>query len=227
MRKFLLVIGFGFVALRVAAQSPEVSPTDLYGQLTGRTVLCAALPLPALTSIKSQIQADTNKAVEVIETELAKYGIECVRDGEKFVRWLPTGWRDTAMGAELAKLKPPTNNPASAPARTGEMSFPNISIDQVMKIYSQLSNRTLVHPADLPPITIHLKSQGPLSTDEAIYAFKTLFILNGYVVVEDDDKSAELVPIRRVPTSRANPPESPTNGTPPTVPPTPHPGANH
>lgn len=227
MRKFLSLIGIGLFALRVAAQSPEVSPTDLYGQLTGRTVLCAALPLPALTSIKSQIQADTNKAVEVIETELAKYGIECVRDGEKFVRWVPIGWKDTAMGAELAKLKPPTNNPSAAPARTSEMSFPNISIGQVLEIYSQLSNRTLVHPADLPPITIHLKSQGPQSTDEAIYALKTLFILNGYVVVEEGDKSAELVRIRSSLASRAKPPKSPTNGPSSGGPYTPHPGVNH
>jgi hypothetical protein len=65
---------------------------DIYGELTGKTILRDA-SIPKLpVSLTPDLLKDTNRAIAVIEAELAKGGIEAVADGEKFVRLPRAGW---------------------------------------------------------------------------------------------------------------------------------------
>ncbi len=176
---------------------------DLYSILTGRTVLSVPLP-PQVVSVTTQIPADTNSAITFIEGELAKHRIECVPEGDKFVKFLPTYWKDTPLKTSLARVKPLAKGSAKSPV--GTINFPSAPLDQVLDMYSQVRNRTILHSA-LPAVAIHLASQQPLTREELIYALETTLALNNMAVVEDGEKFVQVVPIYLVSQVQARSPK--------------------
>jgi hypothetical protein len=167
---------------------------DTYGQLTGKTVL-KPMGLPALPdSIIAGLPADKTNAIAKIEGALSEQGLELVQDGPHFVRVLrKDAWGSLTNaplhGAELAVWSP------NAVFPFGMIDFSNADLNQVLSIYAELSQRTVLRPITLPAPTVSLKTQCALSKEEVLYAFATVLALNGICVVDDGPKFVQVVPI--------------------------------
>jgi len=80
----------------------------------------------------------------------------------------------------------------------GVINFPAADLKEVLKIYSELVNRTVLQPANLGSPQITLKTQTPLTKREAIQAFEAVFALNGISMVNVGDKFVKVVPAAQV-----------------------------
>jgi hypothetical protein len=167
---------------------------DIYGNLTGKTVLMpSALPrLP--DSIIADLPADKTNAIAKIEGALSEQGLEVVQDGPHFVRVVRKEARSSLTnaplrGAELAKSKAQEVTPP------GMISFIQADLNQVLTIYAALSQRTVLRPATLPAPTVRLTSQCALSKEEVLYAMTTVFALNDICMVDDGAKFVQVVPM--------------------------------
>lgn len=76
----------------------------------------------------------------------------------------------------------------------GMIKFQNTDLAQVLQIYGELVNRTVLRPATLPAPTISLTTQTPLTRREAMDALKTVLWLNGIAVEDFGDKFVKVVP---------------------------------
>ena len=81
----------------------------------------------------------------------------------------------------------------------GTINFPATDLNQVLQIYSELVNRTVLRPANLPAPLITLKTQTPLTKKEAIQAFDAVLAMNGITMINVGDKF-----VKAVPTTQAN-----------------------
>lgn len=76
----------------------------------------------------------------------------------------------------------------------GEIYFPAVKIDDVLKIYAELVGRTVLRPTALPAPEITLKTQTPLTRKEAIQAIDSVLALNGITMIPSGDKFVKAVP---------------------------------
>jgi hypothetical protein len=189
---------------------------EVYGRLTGKTVLAPAA-LPALPdSIVPDSLADTNKAIAAIEAALAEKDLEVVYDGPHFVRVFPKGSRDSITNAPLrgAELAPAKSQEGASqgqhPLPEGMIDFYGADLLQVLDIYGMLRNRTILRPAILPAPVIRLKTAGGLTCEEGLYAVETVLALNGISIVDDGPKFVQVVatPQRAQVTTRSPEPEA-------------------
>ena len=74
----------------------------------------------------------------------------------------------------------------------GEIDFPNIGVDQVLEVYGQLVQRTVLH-AQLPAATISLKTETPLTTSEVVQALNSVLAMNGITMINVEDKFVKAV----------------------------------
>jgi len=76
-------------------------PLDVYGNLTGKTVLMPSA-LPFLSdAIISDLPTEKTNAIARIESELSKRGIAVVQDGPHFVRVSPENQRGFMTNVSL------------------------------------------------------------------------------------------------------------------------------
>jgi general secretion pathway protein D len=88
----------------------------------------------------------------------------------------------------------------------GMINFPATDLNQVLQIYAELVNRTVLRPANLPAPLITLKTQTPLSKKEAIQAFDAVLAMNGITMINIGEKF-----VKAVPTAQANQEGAPIN----------------
>jgi hypothetical protein len=184
---------------------------DIYGSLTGKTVLMpSAMPLLP-DSAPSDLPPDKTDAIASIERALSEKSLEVVQDGPHFVRVFPREARDTLTnaplrGAELAVSKgSATNAPfpgAGVETAKGQETMPQGMIDfssadlrKVLEIYGIMRQRTVLRPATLPAPLIRLKAQPGLSLEEGVYAVETVLALNGICMVDDGASFVQVVPL--------------------------------
>jgi hypothetical protein len=169
-------------------------PLDVYGSLTGKTVLMPS-GLPRLPdAVIADPPSDKTNAIARIERALSEQGLEVVQDGPHFVRVFRKEARASLTnaplrGAELAGAKGQESLPP------GGINFTQADLNQVLSIYSMLSQRTILRPVTLPAPTVSLKTQCALTKEEALYAFETVLALNGICVVHDGTKFVQVVPM--------------------------------
>ena len=164
-------------------------PLDIYGSLTGKTVLMPSA-LPALPDLPP----DTTNAIASIERALSERGIEVVQDGPHFVRVFRKEARDSLTnaplrGAELAASRGQETLPQ------GMIDFSRADLNQVLSIYAAMRQRAILRPATLPAPVISLNAQLGLSLEEAAYAVATVLALNGICVVDDGARFVQVVPM--------------------------------
>ena len=95
----------------------------------------------------------------------------------------PTG----APGAPVAAAKPQEEV-------VGPFNFDNMPLGQVLDIYSELVNRTILRPANLPTTTfITLKTRGTLTRSEGITAIEAVLAMNGFTIIPIGDKFVKVV----------------------------------
>lgn len=169
-------------------------PLEVYGNLTGKTVL-APSALPFLSdAIISDLPTEKTNAIARIESELSKQRLAVVHDGPHFVRVFPEKQRGfltnvSLRGAELAVAKPQETMAA------GLIKLIGVELDQVLPMYAAISRRTVLRPAHLPQTVVRLKSTCPLNREETVYAMATVLALNGIAVVEDGERFVQVVPM--------------------------------
>jgi hypothetical protein len=185
---------------------------DMYGNLTGKTVLRpTALPrLPE--AIVADLPSDKTNAIAHIERALAEQGLEVVQDGPHFVRVFSKGMTGSLTnaplrGAELAGLKRQETTNSQETIPSGMIEFVLADLNQVLSIYAFMSQRTVLRPISLPSPAVSLKTQCALSKEEALYAFTTVLALNGIRVAEDGAKFVQMVPMPSQVITGAPPPE--------------------
>ncbi len=76
----------------------------------------------------------------------------------------------------------------------GMIDFRAVDVNQVLQLYAEWVNRTVLRPATLPAPTITLKSQTPLTRREAIQALDAVLALNGISMINVGDKFVKAVP---------------------------------
>jgi len=173
-------------------------PLDVYGSLTGKTVLMPTALPPLPDSIIAGVPPDKANAIARIEKALSEQGLEVLQDGPHFVRVFPKQARDSLTnaplrGAELAGTKGSEASKGQEVLGPGMVHFMNADLSQVLGIYAQMSQRTILRPITLPAPTFNLKTQSVLTKDEVLYAFETVLALNGICVVHDGAKFAQVV----------------------------------
>jgi hypothetical protein len=167
---------------------------DVYGQLTGKTVLMPS-GLPRLPdSIIADLPADKTNASARIERALSEQGIEVVQDGPNFVRIFRKEARESLTNAPLrgAKLASSKGQETAGP---GMINFGGADLNQVLSIYASVSQRTVLRPTTLPAPTIKLRTRTALTRQEALYAIGTVLALNGICLVDDGAKFVQAVPM--------------------------------
>ncbi len=213
---FAVILLLGWNALTAIAQ-PQPPPargrstTDealhLYARLTGRTVLRPGF-LPRLPeSIAPRVSADTNSAIDFIESVFATNQIEILRVGQLFAWVLPEGWKETPLAAQLARIKPPTVRESAATAdeqslaallQPGDIDLQDMPLEQLVQvIYPELRNRTVLRPSELARVGVRFWTQSSMTKEEAIYALNVMLAMNGVAVIDDGDKFVQIVPLPR------------------------------
>jgi general secretion pathway protein D len=94
---------------------------------------------------------------------------------------------------------PDANTPADANAATNEVAgitynWTSMDISQVLEVYSELVNRTLLHAGGLPAGQISLVTRTPLTKSEAKQALEAVLAMNGVIVVPIGTKFVKVVP---------------------------------
>ncbi len=178
----------------LAPLSAGADGLEVYGDLIGKAVLRPATLPPLGDSITENLPKDKTNAVAAIEQALARRGLEVLQDGPHFVRVFPKNDQGFLTNAPLRGRELATRKDREA-LPTGMVDFQDADLAQILDIYTQLSQRTVLRPATLPAPTFKLRSRGAVSREEVLYAMATLLALNGICVVEDGAKFVQVVPI--------------------------------
>jgi len=96
-----------------------------------------------------------------------------------------------AVAPGTIQIPPPvtaTNSPPEEIIPPGMIDFRQADLNQVLQLYAELVNRTVLRPAALPAPQIVLKTQTPLTKREAIQALDAVLGMNGIVMVNIADK---------------------------------------
>jgi general secretion pathway protein D len=87
-----------------------------------------------------------------------------------------------------------TNAPEEETLPPGLINFQQADLNQVLQLYAEWVNRTVLRPATLPAPTITLKTQTPLTRREAVQALDAVLALNGITMVNAGDKFVKALP---------------------------------
>jgi general secretion pathway protein D len=110
---------------------------------------------------------------------------------------------DAAAPAEAAAAVKPAPAPVVEPRvppvpppekAVYEYNLQAADLNQVLQLYAELVNRTILRPANLGAAQFTLKTQTPLTKTEAIQAFDAVFAMNAIAIILVDDKFAKAVP---------------------------------
>jgi hypothetical protein len=197
-----------FFAVTCLLAPASADTLDVYGNLLGKTILApSALPsLPDWTI--SDLPPDKTNAIAFLENEFSKKGISVVQDGPSFVRLLRSGeWQAGLSNAPLrgAQLRA---SPTKEMIPAGAVNFPGTDLTQVLNVYAELKNRTILRPRFLPSPSVRFKNQCPLTREELVYALETVLALNGISTVDDGQAFVQIVPTQLLSQVNTNAPKA-------------------
>jgi hypothetical protein len=179
------------------ARSNADTVLDLYAELTGLTVLGPAAFPELPVALISAITQNTNQAVSLIEGELRNGNFEILRKANLFAVVVPVGFTNRAAGKRLENIAAPIAE-AGYRIPAGAVNLTGADINQVLAIYGELVNRTILCQAILAAPPLRFRTQKALSKDQVVYGFKLLLALNGIAVIEDGRNFLEVVPVDQV-----------------------------
>jgi general secretion pathway protein D len=91
------------------------------------------------------------------------------------------------------------NVPPEETIAAGIIDFRGAPLEQVLTVYANYVNRTILRPAVLPAPSIYLTTQTALTKRELIEALDAVLGMNGIGVINVGDKFAKAVPLQQVP----------------------------
>jgi len=176
----------------------------LYAEFAGRTILRPGLPKHSFTLAASP--SNQAEAALVIEKALAEQELISMADGERFLMVLPkalaanarphsSALKSKSIGAQHAPGGPnQSGNDELIPE--GGINFVNVDLFEAAKIYVEYLGRKLErNPTPGVRGFIRIKTQTPLTREEACYALETLFNWQGAKLVPASEDLIRLVPI--------------------------------
>jgi type II secretory pathway component GspD/PulD (secretin) len=174
---------------------------EIYQRLVGRTLLLSsAIRQGARLSLRMDEPAPAEELAKAIEKALD--GLVFHPDGEKFIVVGREGDFEK-LTPELREVARKLPHPPGAQSgegtrvKTGQpeqlipagmINFQNTDLNQVLQIFQELINRTLLHPAALAGSGILLRTQTPLTRAEANYALCATLALDGLSFVDVGDR---------------------------------------
>lgn len=165
---------------------------DIYGELTKRMVLRSPAAQNIKVSLRSQTELTRTEAQWLLEAALSIGGIALVPEGEKFVFALP-------LTRTVAAPKVPANPLAAEvkgePFVAGALKFEQANGSQALAIYAELIGRKPVNTG-VPPLSMSLRNQIPLTRAEVLYALDAMAALNHlrFVAAGDQQVTLEAIP---------------------------------
>jgi hypothetical protein len=176
------------VALEDAAMDATL---QVYGWLAQRTLL--RHPFLPETSFNLAATATTQaEAASALKAALAQAGMISINDGDKFLMLVPPSEADKVQ-PHSAKLKE-SDQSEFHPA--GFINFPGTDLNQVTPIYAELAGQQLDRTslaAGVAQGKIHLRMVTPMTRNEALYAFETLYAWRGLKLAPAGDGKVKLV----------------------------------
>jgi len=170
---------------------------EIYQRLVGRTLLFSgAITQGARLSLRMDPPAAAVELANGLENALD--GLVFHPDGEKFTvigregdfEKLTPELHQFARNLKLSNPVPPgaqtSHSEDTVPA--GMLNFQNTDFFQVLQIFQELVNRTLLRPARLSGSGVYLKTQTPLTRQDAVYALCAVLALDGLSFVDLGDK---------------------------------------
>lgn len=163
---------------------------DIYGDLTGRTVLHSGELVNRKLRGDFALPADTNRAIALIEGEFRNLGFDLITS-EIFVRVLPVDRTNSPLATQLAAIGPaPAHDSGCA---TNTINFPSLYLDDFLSVYPEMADRNVIHSSRLSSVPIGLHTRRSLTAAELCYAFDTVLALDGIAVVRDGEKFLQIV----------------------------------
>jgi len=167
----------------------------LYVALANRTVLRPA-QLPACElSLHTRENISKPDLMKAIETALKEKDIVLKPLGNKFLVvarqgdvGLVTPEVKAASDSLVSTLAEIPGSKADELLPPGMINFPSTDINQVLQIYQELINRTIIRPMVLASQTIIFRNAVPLTRSEVIYALTATLALNGISVIPAGEK---------------------------------------
>jgi len=214
-----IVIVAVLTSLALASQGqpafePKGNATDealaRYAELTDTTILRSSSLGVLKSSATADLPTDTNAAAAALKNALLAQGIELVPFRGLFTIAVPPGWSNSPLKELIARL--PTEGVEEQPQRAGTtgpggeiippgmIDFMNADLNQVLQLYAELCNKTLLRPTQLPMPQVRLKTQTPVSKNAAIYAVRASLALQGIGTVEVGEKLVAVLLVDRVAT---------------------------
>ncbi len=152
--------------------TPEVSTNGLVSTLAG---------VVGTTNRTSSVSAQTNAAASSVTAQ----------PGES----LPGTNAPVAGAIAPRSAQVPANQPPEEMTAAGVIKFRGAPLEQVLQIYAEYVNRTLLYPATLNlQQQITLVNQTPLTRTEVIQALDAVLALNGISLVKMGDRFVKVVP---------------------------------
>jgi hypothetical protein len=165
---------------------------NIYGQLYKHTVLRH----PSLSS-KSRFSfvvsaSSPAEAAQAIEKQLTAEGITFIPDGESFVIAVPK--------QDVSKVNPhaPPHALNAEMIAPGMLDFRAVDPSQVAQLYAEWVGKKLDRSQRLPfprIDAITIRSENPLTRDEAVYACETLLLWEGLKFVPEENGMLKPVPV--------------------------------
>jgi len=170
---------------------------DLYQQISGRTVLPSPSLPGASVSLKSGPALGKEVSLDALADALREKGIIVTPRYDKFAFATPI-----SQVPRLAQIPDPP--PAAKPGEgskeeipAGLIKFSQADVRPVLDIYQELTGRTLLISPDLPTAKITVKTQTPLTRDEAIWMLDALLYLATIKTVPEWTKFTFVLPATR------------------------------
>jgi type II secretory pathway component GspD/PulD (secretin) len=95
--------------------------------------------------------------------------------------------------ASYTSLDAPTD--AQSSFAPGMLKFTDADLNQVLDIYQEISNRTMVRPGNLPNIKITVRNQTRLTRREALQTLDTVLAANGITTIPLGARHIKAVPM--------------------------------
>ena len=188
-------------------QTPDrTGALAVFSSLTGRTILHGPLPAGLPDSLVSEMASDTNNAVEILRREISAQGFNVFLDGEKFVEIVPA-----SGDPGKPRVTAPAHNPqipGGGDSGTNMMDLQSIDLDTFLGMYCDLTGRTILQAPTIGRPLIQLRTAGPLTRNETIYAMTVVLYLNGITAVADGEKFVQLVSNGEAGTVQARAPQA-------------------
>ena len=175
---------------------------DVYQELSRRTVISKVLVGERFT-LKSGANLSTREAISFLDRALAEKGIGVTLRGKKFVFVARTDQLDGLSAipeppAPAAEPIPAAELASDETFPPGMMKFEDTDLLQVLDIYQDLSERTVLRPQSVRSGGMTVRTQTPLTRQEAVWLMDAwLFCQGGLLMIPESEKFVFAVPSER------------------------------